>query len=331
MRNAHQPAYRMAGFETVSVFDTDSGRAAALARDFGIPRTFPSLRAAVEAAPESAVFDLAVPASALLSVLPEMPDGAAVLIQKPMGEDLAEARAIRDLCRRKRLLAAVNFQLRYAPCVLAARDIVDRGLIGEMLDVDIRVTCFTPWHLWTFLQGIPRMEILYHSIHYVDLVRSLFGDAPGVWASTVKHPKAAGLASTRTTIAFDYGPVRRATITTNHGHEYGPRHQESYLKIEGSRGAIFARMGVNLDYPRGVPDLLEYCVLRGDADPSWQPVALEGGWFPHAFVGPMSELMRCANGETGGMPTSVEDAFLTMATVEACYESSGRGSTPIPS
>ena len=329
-RDAHQPAYRVAGFATVSVFDSDAGKAAAFARDFGIPRSLPTLGGAVGTAPDSAVYDVAVPARSLLAVLPELPDGAAVLMQKPMGENLAEALAIRDLCRRKRLVAAVNFQLRYAPCVLAARDIAARGLIGEILDIEVRVTCFTPWHLWPFLAGIPRMEILYHSIHYIDLVRSFLGDPAGVWASTVGHPKSPGLSSTRTSIALDYGPRLRATITANHGHDFGPRHQESYLKIEGSRGAIKPRLGVNLDNTRGLPDKLEYCLADAGNGAAWETVALDGCWFPDAFVGPMADLMRRANGETTALPTGVEDAIRTMAVVEACYESSAKGSTPVP-
>jgi predicted dehydrogenase len=344
VRSAHWPAYRLAGFEVHAVFDREMARAEELARDFGVPRVVRSLAEAASTAPPDAVFDIAVPASAIASVLAELPDGAAVLIQKPMGETLAAAREILELCRAKRLIAAVNFQLRFAPCVMAARHLVEQGAIGELHDVEVRVTCHMPWELWTFLFGIPRMEIVYHSIHYVDLVRSFFGEPLGVYCKTVKHPKQMQLASTRTTIALDYGDVRRANVTTNHGHEFGPRHQESYLKLEGTAGALKARLGVNLDYPRGLPDALEICRLLpgsspsvdhapaepGKCRPEWSPVSLVGSWFPYAFVGTMASLMRRANGETADLPTSVEDAYRTMAVVEACYASSEQGGVPIP-
>ena len=194
----------------------------------------------------------------------------------------------------------------------------------------IRVTCFTPWHLWKFLYGVPRMEIVHHSIHYVDLVRSFMGEPAGVWSKTVRHPDMMELASTRTSIAFDYGDVRRANIGTNHGHGFGTRHQESRLKLEGTRGAAVVRMGVNMDYPRGMPDELEYCLLGDGGPPAWTSVRLEGAWFPDAFIGPMAALMRFASGESPDLPTSIEDAWRTMAVVEACYASSDRGVTPIP-
>jgi len=327
VRAAHLPAYRKAGWSVACVFDTDRARAESVARDFGIGRVCSTLDEAVSTAPVGAVFDLGVPAGATMGVLPSLPDGAAVLMQKPMGEDLAEATAIRTLCRRKGLAAAVNLQLRFAPNMLAARDIVARGLIGDLHDVEVRVTCSTPWHLWKFLYGIPRMEIIYHSIHYVDLVRSLLGEPAGVWCKTQRHPQMMDLASTRTSIAFDYGDTVRANVSTNHGHRFGTRHQESFLKLEGTRGAVVARMGVNLDYPRGMPDELEYC--GGGEPPPWNSVRLEGSWFPDAFIGPMASLMRFVSGEAADLPTSVEDAWRTMAVIEACYASSGRGSTPV--
>ena len=44
------------------------------------------------------VFDLAVPGDQIVGILEQLPEGAAVLIQKPMGHDLAEARRILDCC-----------------------------------------------------------------------------------------------------------------------------------------------------------------------------------------------------------------------------------------
>jgi predicted dehydrogenase len=175
------------------------------------------------------------------------------------------------------------------------------------------------------------MEIIYHSIHYVDLVRSFLGEPSGVWCKTLRHPDMMELASTRTAIAFDYGDVRRANIATNHGHRFGLRHQESSLMLEGTKGAVYARMGVNLDYPRGLPDELEYCVADGAGPKEWTTVKLEGAWFPDAFAGPMADVMRFASGESVELPTSVESAWRTMAVIEACHASSERGSTPIPS
>lgn len=329
---AHLPAYRLAGFPVAALHDLDPGKARALAAEFAVPRVCATLAEAVATAPERAVFDVAVPASALPEVLAALPDGAPVLLQKPFGEDLTQARELLALCRRKRLVAAVNFQLRYAPCVTAARALIAAGAIGELHDIEVRVTVHMPWHLWTFLEGLPRVEILYHSVHYIDLVRSFFGEPRGIYAKTVKHPRTLKLASTRTNMALDYGDVLRANITTNHGHDYRQTHTESYVKWEGTRGALKARLGLLVNYLRAEPDALEICRVDESETPGeWETLPLAGNWYPHAFIGTMSSLMRFADGETTELPTRVEDAFRTMAVVEAAYESSARGATPIPS
>lgn len=334
VRDAHLPAYRLAGFPVAAVHDLDLGRARRLAADFGIPSVHPGLADAVRGAPAGAVYDVAVPAAALPAVLGALPDGAPVLIQKPFGENLAQARDLLALCRRKSLRAAVNFQLRYAPAVLAARELVAAGAIGELHDMEVRVTVHMPWHLWTFLEKSPRVEILYHSIHYLDLIRSFAGEPEGIYAKTVASPRAPRLHSTRTAIILDYGQRLRATITANHGHDFGLRHQESYIKWEGTRGVIKTQLGLLMDYPRGVRDYLEVCSLDPSADPTaalrWREEPLGGSWFPHAFIGTMAEVMRHAAGEAGEPPTRVEDAARTMALVEAAYASSARGATPIP-
>ena len=99
----------------------------------------------------------------------------------------------------------------------------------------------------------------------------------------------------------------------------------SQLKIEGTAGAAIAKMGVNLRYPDGEPDALEIVLDGGE----WTSVALRGSWFLEAFEGPMSNLQRVVAGEDSRLISSVDDAFRTMALVEACYESSARGATPI--
>lgn len=329
VHDAHLPAYRKARFEVAGIYDVNLDRAWSLAGQFGIRRVYESLREATDESPANAVFDIAVPAAALMDVLPHLPGNRGVLIQKPLGENLDQARRIVELCHSRGFRAAVNFQLRYAPYVLAARDLIRQGAIGDLHDLEVRVTVYTPWHLWAFMQGIPRVEILYHSIHYLDLLRSFLGDPEGVYAKTLKHPLAPQLAPTRSTMILDYGDTVRACVSANHGHVFGLRHQESFIKWEGDRGAIIAKMGLLMNYPQGEPDEMEYCIFRDAEPPQWERVNLEGSWFPDAFIGTMSSVMRWVEGSDEKAATSVDDALKTMALVEAAYRSSEHGAEPI--
>jgi predicted dehydrogenase len=328
-REAHLPAYRKAAFPVAGIYDLNSDRARSVARQFSVDQVFSSLESTVAEAPADAVFDVAVPAAEILAVLPSLPDGRAVLIQKPLGENLEQARQIVELCSRKRLRAAVNFQLRYAPYVLAARSLIAQGVIGGLHDMEVRVSVYTPWERWTFLQGRPRVEITYHSIHYLDLLRAFLGEPRSVYAKTLKHPLSPRLTSARSSIILDYGDTTRACISTNHGHAFGLRRQESFIKWEGTRGAIVAKMGLLMNYPVGEPDDFEYCILDDSEQPRWESVRVDGSWFPDAFIGTMASVMRWADDAGDKAATAVDDAVKTMALVETAYRSSARGGEPV--
>jgi len=354
VRTAHLPAYRRLGLPVAGLFDIQSDAARATARQFNVEEVFGDLADACTT--REAVFDVAVPADQILDVLRCLPPGAPVLIQKPMGEDLAAARRILQVCRERELVGAMNFQLRFSPNVLALRQLITERQLGELTDLEIRVIDQQPWQQWSFLKGAPRLEVLYHSIHYLDAFRWLAGEPAGVYCRTAAHPDLREFRDTRSTIILDYGDRIRCSLTMNHTHRYGPKHRASTLTVEGTEGAATLTMGVNLDYPAGPPDSLEVALqavrtlgaARPPAPPGairppepqgalattsgggWQSIALRGSWFTEAFEGPMSNLQRFVAGEDAALVSPLDDAISTMALVEACYESSARGATQIP-
>jgi predicted dehydrogenase len=324
MRDAHLPAYAKAGLTVTGVTDLDPARSNALARDFAIPQVFASVAEAFTMG-TGVVYDIAVPPHAITDVLPQLPDGAAVLIQKPMGADLAQARAIRNICRDKGLKAAVNFQLRFSPMMMVARQAVAAGLIGDALEVEVHLNIYTPWHLFPFLLPMPRVELLVHSVHYLDSIRAVFGTPKGVFARSLPDPRAPGLAQTRTSVLLDYGDQRRGVMSINHNHQGGRRFQSAWFRIEGTAGALMVKLGVCFDYPNGEPDELWFCPNGG----TWTKVPLTGSWFIDAFMGPMRNLQRFDAGEDAALFSGVEDAFQTMALVEACFAAMALPGVPL--
>jgi predicted dehydrogenase len=322
--DAHLPAYRKAGFDVIGITNRTREKAEKLAKQFDIPKVYDTVANAVSDAPADTVYDITVMPEQFVDILEQLPDGCGVLIQKPMGDHFSQSLEILNICNRKNMAAAINCQLRFAPYVAAARYLISNGFLGELYDMEIRVTVNTPWELFPHVMIHPRLEIQYHSIHYIDLIRSFLGEPATVMAKTLKHP-AKSLSSSRTTILFDYGDAMHAVINTNHDHAFGPENQESFIKWEGTRGAIKAKMGLLMDYPHGVPDKFEYCLLADGKEPQWKTVALEGSWFPDAFIGTMSSVMRYKLGETDVLPTSVNDVIKTMAVVESAYRASDKG------
>lgn len=319
--DAHLPAYAQAGFTVAGIYDPDHAKAAALAQKHGT-RAFSDLAEATAAGP-SAIYDLAVPPAAIAGLLRALPEACVALIQKPMGSDLAAADEIIGILRARNIRAAVNFQLRFAPMCLALKDAIAQGQLGEVIDFDALLAVDTPWHLWAFLADLPRVEILLHSIHYLDLIRDLFGNPQGIAARTMGHPSSS-ISNSRSSLMLDYGPKIRANLSINHNHSFGRRFQACEFRISGTKGAAYLKVGVNLDYPRGEPDEL-WLNTSGD----WRQIPLVGNWFIAAFVGRITQVMRFATGEDATLQGSAEDAWHTMALVEAAYESAAAPLHPI--
>lgn len=326
VKDAHLPAYKMAGFKVFGITNRTLSKAKDLAEKYNIEHVFDSVADAVKNAPTNAVYDITVLPDQYIEILEQLPDGAAVLIQKPMGNDLAQARQIVAVCEKKQLVAGINFQLRFASFVSAARDLINKGVIGELYDLEFKVDVNTPWELFPLIKEHPRLEILFHSVHYIDCIRSFLGNPKSVMAKTVQHPLKK-LSSSRSTIILDYGEKMRVVINTNHDHGFGSQHEESFIKWEGTKGAIKAKMGLLMNYPEGLPDVFEYATIISESSNQyeWITIPLEGSWFPEAFIGTMSNLMRFKEGSDTKLHTSVKDVLDTMKIVEACYLSTAKG------
>ncbi|MDG4719790.1 MULTISPECIES: Gfo/Idh/MocA family protein [Thalassospira] len=318
--DAHLPAYRDLKVPVAGIFDPDRAKAQKVAGEWGTI-AFETLEQA--ASQDDVVFDLAVPPAAIPELLEALPDGAIAVIQKPLGSDLGEADRIISVLRRKNIKAAVNFQLRFAPNSLAIKDAIAKGLLGDIVDFDAWLALDTPWHLWAFLADLPRVEILLHSIHYLDFVRDLLGNPAGVHARTIGHPSST-VSNTRSAIMLDYGTDVRCNLSINHNHAFGRKFQACEFRICGTKGAAYMKMGVNLDYPKGEPDELWL-----NTDGEWRQIDLVGNWFIEAFHGRFAQVQRFAAGMDDALEGSAEDAWHTMALVEAAYESSALPMHPI--
>jgi predicted dehydrogenase len=328
IKDAQLPAYKLAGYEVHGIYNRTIEKAEHLAKEFNIPKVYGNLDKFIEEGKRiNAIYDIALPASKMIEILNKFPKGAAILMQKPMGENIDEATKIIKICREKQFVAGVNFQLRQAPYIVAAKQLIDAGKIGEICDFEFRSTVYTPWNLWDFLFKLERMEINYHSIHFIDTMRYFLGDPKSVYCKTMKHPKSKELAQVKSDMIFNYGDYLRANIITNHNHEFGEEEKESFLKIEGTKGCIKIIIGVYLDYPKGKPDKFKYILL--DDNKGWRELNVPGSWFPEAFIGTMGGLMCKLDNPDFNYINSAEEAYKTMCLVEACYASDAQGGYPV--
>lgn len=321
VRDGHLPAYRKFGLPVAGVFDLNVDTARKLAADFGVPVVHETLENAIAACGTEGIYDLALPPAAVLATVEKLPRGSVALIQKPLGPDGAIARRIVAALDARSITAATNFQLRFTPSMLAIRDAARKGLLGNIVDVEVRLAVYMPWELWSFIPHLDAVEIPLHSIHYLDWVRSLIGEPASVYAKAVKHPRYPAQADARSSIILDYGDRVRCALSLNHTYNYGPEHREATIRVEGTRGAAHLTVGYLLDYLRPAPEKLEIITEGG----RWTEVPLQGERVPDAFGFVMANLQRYVAGEDEVLDTDVHDSVRTMALVDAALKSSRIG------
>ena len=204
--------------------------------------------------------------------------------------------------------------------MIALRDAINKGMIGDITELEVSLSVKTPWHLWPFLESLENVEVPLHSIHYLDWIRSVLGNPISVHCKSVKHPSVPKLADARSSIILEYDRDLRCCLSINHTHDtemHGMKHSHAYARVEGLRGAAYIKFGLLLNYPKGESEEIE---ISTDGV-SWTKVDDVGTWFPDAFIGTMASLQRYASGEDKELLHSVDNAYETMAVVYACLES----------
>jgi predicted dehydrogenase len=147
---AHAAAYRSAPtlyastlppLRYVSIGDVSPEFGSLAARRFGYERADTSWQAIADD-PDIHVVSVVV-ANHLHREMVEglLAAGKHVLCEKPLSDNLDDARAMADAARSAKTTARIGFTFRRAPGVAALRDLVASGVLGRILHVDIRYWC----------------------------------------------------------------------------------------------------------------------------------------------------------------------------------------------
>lgn len=313
----HLPAYRMAGLRVAGIVDLNRERAQALADKYDIPKVYGSLDELLSD-PGVRVVDLAVPAKAQPAIAEQAAAaGKHLLCQKPLAESYPEAVRIAEAAERYGVKAAVNQQMRWSPGIRASRTIISRGWLGEPLQATISVNVNQDFANWGWLRDMPTLEFMYHSIHYIDAIRFLFGDPEYVYADGSRFPGQRTIGETRTLLHIKYPGEARALIHDNHNNIASDDDWSATYRFEGTEGIIKGTNGSLYNYPVGREDTLSFYSKAIHPDYWFQP-RLHGKWFPHAFMGTMGELMRAVE-ENREPENSVRDNLKTLQMVFGAY------------
>ncbi len=313
---AHLPAYAQAGFKVVAIIDKDRERAEQTATAHKVSKVYSAVEELLDDR-EIHVVDIAVyPWETVAIGEQAIHAGKHILCQKPLSDEYTKAARLVGMAKDANLKMAVNQQMRWTVAINGTKQLISQGWLGAPTYGTIQVHCLTDWSMWPWMYSRKRLEVLNHSIHYIDSLRYLFGDPDRVFTSGSRMPGEPTEAETRTLTIWEYDSGLQVLIDVNHGVWQDDRY--AIFRFEGTEGIIKGTIGLMYNYPAGRPDTLEFMSKKSTG--YWYSVRNDCRWIPDAFVGPMASLMRAV--EDGSEPvTSGHDNLKTLRVVFAEYRS----------
>jgi len=107
--------------------------------------------------------------------------GKNTLVEKPFTETAKEARELFELAKSKNLLVQCYQNRRYDSDFLTAQKVIDSGLLGELLEVEMHYDYFRPEVPENSKEFSAASSYLYgHGCHTIDQVLSYFGEPDSI-------------------------------------------------------------------------------------------------------------------------------------------------------
>ncbi|SDQ36092.1 Gfo/Idh/MocA family oxidoreductase [Carnobacterium viridans] len=107
--------------------------------------------------------------------------GKNVLVEKPFTETAKEAKELFELAKSKKLLVQCYQNRRYDSDFLTAQKVIESGIIGELLEVEMHYDYFRPEVPENAKEFSATSSYLYgHGCHTIDQVLSYFGEPDSI-------------------------------------------------------------------------------------------------------------------------------------------------------
>ena len=317
VNDCHLVAYRRAGLNPVAIASRNPENAARVAANHEIATVYPTFDALLDD-PTIEVLDIAVPPQhqlALIQAACARGTAKAILAQKPLALDYADALAAVKSCEDAGIILSVNQNMRYDQSVRAAQHLLISGTLGDPVFATLDMRGVPHWQPWQAETGSASLKIM--SIHHLDCMRFWFGDPSRIYCSTrpdprTKFPHSDGICTSILEYDNGFRAVVIDDVWTGPAKEGCPADIKIEWRIEGLDGLAIGNIGWCQD-PYTTPSTLRYAA-KGDSDfhhPTWT-----GSWFPDAFAGTMSQLLIAL--ETHTTPAlPARDNLATLALVES--------------
>jgi predicted dehydrogenase len=312
----HLTAYQAQGLPVVGGAEPDEERRRRTGERFGIP-TWADYRELIDR-PGVRVVDLATPPwpearEPIVQYAAER--GKALLVQKPLMQNLADARRLVEIAETAGAPLMVNQNSLFVPAFTALEPYLrEPRYLGQpyYFQIENRGWVDTSEHPW--FGKAERFITSDMAIHHFALLRHWFGDVRSVHAMLGRDASQRGMRGDNlSVVALRFENGLQGLVVNNWTYRGDRRrpHSREEIIIQGDRGCISG-------------DTAEFRVISLGATP--QPIvpSFTGAWFPDAFGHVMAHFIDALD---AGRPflCSGRDNLKTVAIVEAAYRSAAEG------
>ncbi|MGP4038687.1 Gfo/Idh/MocA family protein [Gracilibacillus sp. D59] len=152
--------------------------------------------------------------------------GKDVLVEKPISNNIEEARSMVRLAAKKNVRLVSNLNHRFVPAAYKGKKLIDNGDLGALLFLNMKLTIQNPNETspWFHLRAL-------HP-HSIDVMRYFAGDIERVQAFMTKAPGRSIWSTASINLEFASGAVGHLTGS----YDMAGRHPIEYCEVAGNRG-----------------------------------------------------------------------------------------------
>jgi predicted dehydrogenase len=332
-RTTQIPAFKAcAGAKIVAITSARREHAEEVAREFGIEHAESDWRALVARDDIDLVSIVTPVATHCEMALAALESGKAVLCEKPMAMNAAEALRMTERARAAGVLALIDHELRFLPGRMKMRELIQNGDIGKVRHAkltfrsDSRADVNRPWNWWSdTTQGGGALGAI--GSHVIDGFHWLLGaevrEVIGNLATHIRERKdEAGRLREVTAddeanllMRFDETELTEGATGSASMSLVEPGQAEHCLEIFGSSGALMIEESGELWQSRvGEGEWKRVETDRGELAPGMR----DGGWARGftAFSRRIVEALRAGRATVAGAAT-FEDGYRTQVVLDA--------------
>jgi D-apiose dehydrogenase len=320
----HYDAWRrIPEVEIIAIVNRELDRARVLADEFNIARveSFAGLPALLDETKPDFIDIITPPETHLELVRLASARGIAIICQKPLAPNWADALEIVAVAQRAGVRLLVHENWRWQPWYREIKRQLDAGALGELFSISVRMRMGDGWPVdayaarQPFFRTYPRLLVYETGVHFLDVFRFLAGEISSVYARLQRrNPGIVGEDAAQIVCAFADGATAVLDASRyNESDTPDPRYTFGTVRIDGAKGHLELDHEGNLTLkPLGQPvRRIEYAHERR-------------GFAGDCVHGLQRHFVECMLSGRAFESTG-EDYLKTTAVVEACYRSAANG------